>query len=202
MDRRRGSIAKLITKAGDIVMNMSRNVFWGLVVSAMLVAGVSQADEGNSDAARARIGLSIAPVSLDLRHKNPLLVGLGSYIINAQGSCNDCHTHPNFAPGGDPYLNQPEVINAATYLSGGRQFGPFTAPNLTPDANGLPGGMTFAAFRNAVRTGKDPDGSGGTLQVMPWYVVGKMSDYDLRAIYEYLKAIPSLPDNPAPGPSP
>jgi hypothetical protein len=38
------------------------------------------------------------------------------------------------------------------------------------------------------------------LQVMPWPVYGKMSDRDLRAIYEYLRAIPSLPDNPNPGP--
>jgi hypothetical protein len=35
---------------------------------------------------------------------------------------------------------------------------------------------------------------------MPWPVVGKMSTKDLRAVYEYLRAIPSLPDNPAPGP--
>src|SRR4051794_4815650 len=41
--------------------------------------------------AEARIGLSIAPVSLDLRGKNHELVGLGSYIVNAQGGCNDCH---------------------------------------------------------------------------------------------------------------
>jgi hypothetical protein len=25
-------------------------------------------------------------------------------------------------------------------------------------------------------------GAGGTLQVMPWYVVGKMSDYDLQSM--------------------
>ena len=49
------------------------------------------------------------------------LVGLGSYIVNTTG-CNDCHTHPNWANGGNPYLGQPEQINTAEYLSGGRQF--------------------------------------------------------------------------------
>jgi hypothetical protein len=29
---------------------------------------------------------------------------------------------------------------------------------------------------------------------------GKLTRFDLRAIYEYLSAIPSLPDNPDPGP--
>ena len=29
---------------------------------------------------------------------------------------------------------------------------------------------------------------------------GKKTDHDLKAIYEYLRALPSLPDNPNPGP--
>ena len=38
------------------------------------------------------------------------------------------------------------------------------------------------------------------LQVMPWQVYGDMMDRDLHAINEYLRALPSLPDNPNPGP--
>jgi hypothetical protein len=34
---------------------------------------------------------------------------------------------------------------------------------------------------------------------MPWPSFGKKTDRDLAAIYEYLSAIPSLPD-PVPGP--
>ena len=41
-----------------------------------------------------------------------------------------------------------------------------------------------------------PDGP-PILQVMPWPVYGKMSDRELEAIYEYLRAIPSIP-NPRP----
>ena len=37
-------------------------------------------------------GFRIAPVPLNLHHLDPTLVGLGSYIVNAQGACNDCHT--------------------------------------------------------------------------------------------------------------
>lgn len=149
---------------------------------------------------KVQIGYAIAPVPLNTRGKNRVLVGLGSYIVNAQSACGDCHTHPNYAPGGDPFEGQPEVINSNGYLSGGRQFGPFTSANITPDAYGRPAGLTFDQFKDMLRTGRDPDGSGRLLQVMPWPVFSKLTDRDLRAVYEYLRAVPSLPDNTHPGP--
>ncbi len=148
-------------------------------------------------ASRVAVGYRISPVELRLRGKNRFLVGLGSYLVNAAGACNDCHTHPSYAPGGDPFKGETEVINTAQFLSGGRQFGPITAPNITPDENGRPAGLTFEEFEHLLRTGED---NGRILQVMPWNVYGKMTRLDLRAIYEYLGAIPSLPDNPEPGP--
>ena len=158
--------------------------------------------DGGEDESQIKRGFDIAPVPLDLKGKNHALVGLGSYIVNAQGGCNDCHTHPSYLPGGDPFQRQPTQINAAQYLTGGRQFppSPFTSRNLTPDATGLPAGLTFDQFLNVLHTGNDPDNPDQLLQVMPWPVYGNMVDRDLRAIYEYLRAIPSLPDNPHPGP--
>jgi hypothetical protein len=171
------------------------------------VASLSHGDEpgdGTSNATRVRIGSEIAPVALNLRGRNRELVGLGSYIVNAQGGCNDCHTHPTFMPGGDPFMGEPEVINSEQYLTGGRLFGPFLSSNLTPDQWGRPAGLTFEEFKNAIRTGLDPDGPRPPLppllQVMPWPVYAKMSNRDLRAIYEYLRAIPPRADNPAPAP--
>jgi hypothetical protein len=149
-------------------------------------------------ASRVAVGYRINPVELRLRGKNRFLVGLGSYLVNATGGCNDCHTHPSFAPGGDPFQGETEIINSAQFLAGGRQFGPITSANLTPDENGRPAGLTFEEFEHLLRTGREE--SGEILQVMPWNVYGKMTRFDLRAIYEYLSAIPSLPDNPEPGP--
>ncbi len=152
--------------------------------------------QNNRDSEQARIarGYQIAPVPLKLRGRNRELVGLGSYIVNAQGGCNDCHTNPPYAPGGDPFQGEPEQINVDGYLAGGVQFGPFTSANITPDENGLPAGHTFQEFKRLLRTGHDPDRHpqfGPLLQVMPWPVYGKMTDRDLKAIYEYLSAIPS-----------
>jgi hypothetical protein len=113
--------------------------------------------------------------------------------VNAQSGCNDCHTNPPYAPGGDPFLGEPERINTEGYLAGGVAFGPFISANITPDADGKPAGLTYQEFKRTLRTGHDPDDPDELLQVMPWPVFGKMQDRDLRAVYEYLTAIPSIP---------
>lgn len=146
---------------------------------------------------RALRGLAISPVQVNAGFgKTRFLIGLGSYLVNAVGGCNDCHTNPGHLAGGDPFRGQPEKINAANFLAGGVRFGPFTSRNLTPDPtkNNLPAGLTLEQFIRVLRTGEDtkqlhPQIS-PLLQVMPWPVYGKMSDRDLHAIYLYLSAIP------------
>ena len=180
----------------------------------LLGLGTVRADEDGGEEAKVKRGFEIAPVKLDLRHKNRALVGLGSYIVNAVGECNGCHSagpQTQFLPGGNPYFSQAEAVNPATYLGGGRDFGPYPSPNssthifsrnLTPDHTGLPiGGDTFEEFRETIRTGVDPDQlhpnlpppfAGTLLQIMPWPAYRHMTDRDLRAIYEYLSAIPCV----------
>lgn len=141
------------------------------------------------------IGFRISPVRLDLANKSPVVVGLGSYLVNAIGGCNDCHTNPPFAPGHDPFLGQRKRVNATAYLAGGQSFGPgIVSRNLTPE-HGLPAGRTFAQFVLQMRTGADLDHPGQLLQVMPWPTYQSMTTRDLRAIYTYLSAIP--PRQPA-----
>ena len=167
----------------------------------LLFAQSLRADDDESES-QVRRGFQIVPagVHLNLAGKNRNLVGLGSYIVNSSG-CNDCHTHPEYLPNSNPFRGQPEMINFPQYLSGGRQFGPFTSANLTPDAFGKPAGLTLRDFITTLRTGHNPnDPPGQILQVMPWPVYGKKTDHDLRAVYEYLRALPPLPDNPRPGP--
>lgn len=60
--------------------------------------------------------------------------------------------------------------------------------------------MTFEQFESLLLTGRDPDEPDRILQIMPWNVYSKLTRQDLRAIYAYLTAIPSRPDNPQPGP--
>jgi hypothetical protein len=163
--------------------------------------GHGDENRGNGDESRVQEGLRLSPVPLDLHHRNRALVGLGSYLVNAVASCNECHTCPSYAPGHSPYgppFGPPGggdgQINAANYLAGGVPFFPpgVYSANLTPDpTTGLPEGHTFEEFRDVIRTGHDPDDPGHILQVMPWPVLRNMTDQDLRAIYEFLSAIPS-----------
>lgn len=168
------------------------------VHTAQPVALVIKDNDDDISESIIRRGFEIAPVPLNLKRKNRALVGLGSYIVNT-GGCNDCHTNPSYAPGGDPFAGEPEQINVPCYLSGGNDFGIVRSRNLTPDAQGLPSGLTLDEFIHILRTGEDTTSPGdppfdnGLLQVMPWPVFGKKSTRDLTAVYEYLRSIPSRP---------
>lgn len=95
--------------------------------------------------------------------------------------------------------------------------------NLTPDHTGLPeGGHTFSEFLTILRTGHDYDKlhpncsssitdncyfatpgneiDGDLLQIMPWPTFSHMSDNDIQAIYEYLRAIPCIANANSPYP--
>ena len=155
----------------------------------------------NNNRERARIdqGFEIAPVPLRFKGLDPDLVGLGSYLVNATAGCNDCHTWPNYAPEGDPFKGQAKQVNVTHYLAGGRDFGPFVSRNLTR----VPEAHTVEVFISMMRTGLDPHPQIHPpiplLQVMPWPVYQDMSDHDLRAIYEYLAAIPNASPCPLVG---
>ena len=93
---------------------------------------------------------------------------------------------------------------------------PIISRNLTPDRSGRPeGGRTFEEFLLIIQTGVDldhvhpncsdptikasttcfPSGArfdGNVLQIMPWPTFRTMTEHDLRAIYEYLSAIPCI----------
>jgi hypothetical protein len=170
---------------------------------------------------RIKRGFEIAPVPLNLEGKNRALVGLGSYLVNTN-ECVDCHSrtpgeagsvHWWFVPGGNPFLGQPEQINTDHYLWGGGLFmvpdvdgklQPVISRNLTPDASGLPAGYTFEQFWLVMRTGIDlknlephiPSAEHDLLQAMPWPFFDEFTDHDLRAIYEYLSAIPCIEGPP------
>jgi hypothetical protein len=149
---------------------------------------------------------------------------LGSYIVNAQIDCNGCHTSAptampwlEWVPGGIPYFGQrPTKVNPQYYLGGGQHFTlvpgvpDIVSRNLTPDKTGRPeGGRTFEEFSQILRTGVDldhlhphlpPPFDGALLQIMPWPSFQNMTDHDLRAVYEYLSAIPCIAGPPAPDP--
>jgi hypothetical protein len=183
----------------------------------------AQTQPGGANDEKVQLGLAIAPVPLKLTATNQNMVGLGSYLVNAVSDCNGCHTaSPMTEYTSSPYFGQPAIINSATYLGGGQDFGTLgpnstthiVSRNLTPDKTGMSGGHTFAEFFQIMRTGADldhihpscsstvttnclpPPFQGALLQIMPWPVLQNMTVDDLTAIYEYLSAIPCLEGGP------
>jgi len=162
------------------------------------------------DDQRVKIGFDIAAqqgISLD---NDIAALGLGSYLVNAMG-CNDCHTWPNYAPGGDPYSRQPKQVPLASYLAGGRLFVLPTenvcSRNITPaPGTNKPAGLSCSDFLYVLRTGCDPQDANfrdpqmcELLQVMPWPNYQVMQRRDLTAIYAYLGALPHAdPITPSP----
>jgi hypothetical protein len=121
--------------------------FAGVALATMLVRSprVQARDEDeNNEESLVRIGFAIAPVPLKFNEEKRSLVGLGSFIVNAQGDCNGCHTAggpPNFnyANGGNPYfLNQAPKTDPTTYLAGGTDFGKALPPSAA--VGGFPTG--------------------------------------------------------------
>src|SRR5258708_19526619 len=207
--------------------------FTGVVLAGMFLTSPRGRAQDRGDGADSRIeqGFDIAPVPLNLDGKNKSLVGLGSYIVNAQSGCNGCHSQgpqTEYLAPGNPYLLPPpngpflgkQQVNPATYLGGGRDFGPFPglqhlySRNLTPDKTGRPeAGHTYEQFLTILRTGQHynhihptstvpPNApvvpapfNGDLLLVMPWPEYQNLTDRDIRAIYEYLSAIPCIDTN-------
>ena len=165
---------------------------------ALMTVDIGKGDARGDDdfESRARIGLRIAPLPLNLEGRDAELVGYGSYLVNAVVDCNGCHSIQEYATGGDPFLGQPKQIDATNYLRGGLGVpgdnGQIViSRNIRPELpSGRPASKTFAQFSAVFRHGTDFDNPGQILQVMPWPTFQSMTNDDIRAIYEYLSALP------------
>ncbi len=142
--------------------------------------------------ARAQQGFAIAPPGvsgLSLAGKTPAQleqIGLGSYIVNAQASCGDCH---NSQPG--PEGGAPQYLAGGLHLPTDGAGHYVVARNLTPDSlTGLKD--TEAQFIQAQQNGTDILNGSTGLQQHPWQYYRWMSTDDLKAIYAYLKVIPAV----------
>jgi hypothetical protein len=174
-----------------------------LFITSLGIAALSADQRGRDDDdvkdARARIGLRFAreqniPINVVGRDRES--IGLGSYLVNAAGGCNDCHTAPPFLQDPFAFLGAPKQLNVPCYLGGGTPFGPgVVSRDITPFERNRPAGLTFKQFLHVLRTGEDPDNPGHVLQVMPWPVYQEMATSDLRAIYDFLSAIPPVEAN-------
>lgn len=151
------------------------------------------------------------------------MIERGKYLITA-GGCHDCHSPKVFGPQG-PKIDETRILSGHPAEMQLAEFDPailepgkyilFTqdvtaaigpwgasfAANLTPDNETGIGTWQPEMFINALRTGKHLGAGRPILPPMPWEMVGKLTDEDLRAMFAYLKSIPPV-KNRVPDPKP
>jgi mono/diheme cytochrome c family protein len=111
------------------------------------------------------------PVSV----KRDTSAAYGKYLVLSVGECAGCHTKRDLS---GAYV--------APFLSGGGPMnGGLVPPNLTNDPSGRIYTWTQHQFIERFRKGKLISQS-----EMPWNSFGRMSDNELKAIYNYLKSVP------------
>ena len=78
----------------------------GLACGALMPAQAGQEQNGQwldePTLQRVAAGYAATPVGVDLKDKDPVQVGLGSYIVNTTGICNHCHSSNQFYKAGFP----------------------------------------------------------------------------------------------------
>ena len=151
------------------------------------------------------------------------MIERGKYLITA-GGCHDCHSPKVFGPQG-PQIDEtkilsgyPEGMKLAEFdpavLEPGKYvlltqdataavgpWGASFAANLTPDNETGIGTWQPDMFINALRTGKHLGAGRPILPPMPWQMLGKLTDEDLRSMFAYLKSLPPI-KNKVPEPVP
>jgi hypothetical protein len=201
-------------------------VIAGMLVKSPRVQAQSSGDDQESRIERG-FDIAPVPLNLEGKNRPLVGLGsyLVNAIAGCN-DCHSAGPSTQFVAGGNPYFGQPTKIDPATYLGGGQDFGPLVptpgsphivSRNLTPDKTGLPeGGRSFPEFLRILVTGVDldhlhppcsatvttnclpPPFDGNLLQIMPWPTHQNMTEHDIRAIYEYLSAIPCIEGPPAP----
>ncbi|CAN5843547.1 hypothetical protein BH23GEM6_BH23GEM6_09920 [soil metagenome] len=80
-------------------------------------------------------------------------------------------------------------------MAGGKASGPPGSPvaaNITPHGVAGIGAWTEADFFTALREGQRPDGTEIRAEFMPWPAFGHMNDSEIRALWMYLRTLPSM----------
>lgn len=132
------------------------------------------------------------------------LFARGSYIVNAQASCNDCHTNRD-----RDYQSATRQINTAAFLSGGRVFAvpPPLQPvfkivrSMTSNLTGSSMGyfttagdptISFQQWVEEITQGVHADMTAPKPPLawpMPWQHFGQMTLGDLEAVYTYVRTV-------------
>lgn len=137
----------------------------------------------------------------------------GSYLVRTMG-CNDCHTPLKVGPNGpepdmsraltghpqDLVMPPPPAlppgpwgwIGAATNTAFAGPWGVSFTANLTPDIETGLGKWTEEMFIQTMKTGRHEGKGRPILPPMPWFIVGALTDEDIKSLFAYLQSLPPV----------
>jgi len=173
--------------------------------------------KSNTMLAAVLLCVSVAATS-SAQKRDPKIAALierGKYLVTL-GGCNDCHSPKVMTPRG-PAVDESKLLSGSPAgqpipaipdgVLGPGKWGAITsmdltiwagpwgvsiARNLTPDKETGLGSWTEAMFIKALRTGKDMGEGRPILPPMPWEMIGKATDGDLKAMFAYLRSLPPV----------
>ena len=130
--------------------------------------------------------LFFSPGAFSADSRQPPLLQRGAYLVGALGHCGECHTARNFL--GGPKRDRP-LAGAAKGPDGDR------VPNLTPARLKK---WNDGELKSFLQTGLTPDGdvAAETMGEVIRNTTGELTPEDLSAVIGYLRALPSIPDEP------
>ena len=116
------------------------------------------------------------------------MVKYGGYMVNA-AACMDCHTP----------MDKGQFVMTKLF-AGGYLFdmGPFkvNSANITPDSLTGIGKWTEEMFLDKFKNYRDPatyrSNPGKNNTIMPWSIYAHLDDFDIKAIYRFLRTLPAL----------
>jgi cytochrome c553 len=134
----------------------------------------------------------------------------GAYLVRTMG-CNDCHTPMKMGPNGPEQdmtralTGHPENlvmpppptlppgpwtwVGAGTNTAFAGPWGVSFTMNLTPDPETGLGSWTEEMFIQTMKTGRH-EGKGRPIKPpMPWFVVGALTDEDIKSLFAYLQSL-------------
>lgn len=107
----------------------------------------------------------------------------GRYLATSVALCADCHT----PRGGVRKAHDRGRLFAGDPSS----VFPVAPSNLTPDVETGTGRWSEEDFVRTIRSGVNPRGD-SLHAFMPWRELGRMADFELRAIYRYLRTVQAV----------
>lgn len=122
-------------------------------------------------------------------------VARGKYLVDHIAVCGDCHTprKPDGSPDQSKLLSGVDCFIDADPTNA--DFGCLSARNLTHHATGLKN-RSDEEIKNMFLKGERPVGSGdeptALHPIMPYWVLGNMSEADADAIVAYLRTVPGV----------